>query len=89
MNNGEYGQWRSRVVHELQQLDVADCHDVRVGKKYYRRCECFIMTQQMVCKCCGMQLRASPVRRVSREKFRARKKYDRENAAGRNNRDEP
>jgi hypothetical protein len=47
------------------------------------------MTQQMVCECCGMQLRASPVRRVSREKFRARKKYDMENVAGRNNRDEP
>jgi hypothetical protein len=47
------------------------------------------MTQQMVGECCGMQLRASPVRRVSREKFRARKKYDMENVAGRNNRDEP
>jgi hypothetical protein len=49
------------------------------GGKYCSKCECFIiMTQQMVCKCCGMQLRASPVRRVSREKFRARKKLRRD-----------
>ena len=30
------------------------------GWKYCRRCECFLITQEMFCKCCGMRLRSSP-----------------------------
>jgi hypothetical protein len=44
------------------------------GGKYCRRCECYFVTIDMFCKCCGMQLRASPTGRVSKEKFRAKKK---------------
>ena len=44
------------------------------GGKYCRRCECYFVTIDVFCKCCGMQLGASPMRRVSKEKFRAKKK---------------
>jgi hypothetical protein len=44
------------------------------GGKYCRRCECYFVTIDMFCKCCGMRLRASPTGRVSKEKFRAKKK---------------
>jgi hypothetical protein len=40
-----------------------------VGKKYCRRCECFIMTQQMVCQCCGLQLRGTLAEKELKEKL--------------------
>jgi hypothetical protein len=43
------------------------------GGKYYRRCECYFVTIDMFCKCCGMQLRASPAARVYKEKMRIKK----------------
>jgi hypothetical protein len=54
------------------------------GGKYCRRCECYFVTIDMFCKCCGIQLRTIPKQRVSREKFRAKKELI---AAGRSNRD--
>ena len=44
------------------------------GGKYCRSCECYIITQDTSCECCGMQLRASPSRRTYKEKVRANKK---------------
>jgi hypothetical protein len=44
---------------------------VSAGGKYRSRCEYYFVTIDMFC---GMRLRASPMRRVSREKFRAKKK---------------
>jgi hypothetical protein len=44
------------------------------GGKYCSQCECYLITHEMFCKCCGMRLRASPVRGVSKEKVRAKKK---------------
>ncbi|HEU4447823.1 MAG TPA: hypothetical protein VFR94_24330 [Nitrososphaeraceae archaeon] len=43
------------------------------GGKYCRRCECYFVTPQMFCECCGMQLRSSPAGRVYKEKVRAKK----------------
>jgi hypothetical protein len=46
-----------------------------VGKKYCRRCEYYIITEKMFCKCCGIQLRASSAAREYKEKVRAKKKF--------------
>jgi hypothetical protein len=43
------------------------------GGKYCSTCVCYIFTQQMFCKYCGMQLRASPARGEYKEKGRAKK----------------
>jgi hypothetical protein len=44
-----------------------------VGKKYCRRCECYLVTPKVFCECCGMRLRGSPAGRVYKEKVRAKK----------------
>jgi hypothetical protein len=44
------------------------------GGKYCRRCEYYFFTERLFCECCGMQLRASPADRESKEKVRAKKK---------------
>src|SRR5918994_684734 len=41
------------------------------GGKYCRRCECYLITQEMFCECCGMRLRASSSARAYKEKVRA------------------
>jgi hypothetical protein len=44
------------------------------GGKYCSKRECNLITQEMFCKCCGMQLTGSPAKRPYREKVRAKKK---------------
>jgi hypothetical protein len=44
------------------------------GGKYCRRCECYLITQEMFCECCGLRLRTSLARRVYKEKIRAKRK---------------
>jgi hypothetical protein len=45
-----------------------------VDKKYCRRCECYFITKNIFCECCGMQLRTTPIEREYKEKMRAKKK---------------
>ena len=45
------------------------------GGKYCRTCECYLITQEMFCKCRGMRLRASPhCGKKYKENVRATKK---------------
>jgi hypothetical protein len=44
------------------------------GGKYCRRCECYLVTIDMFCKCCGMQLRTTPAERECKEKVNSKKK---------------
>ena len=44
------------------------------GKKYCRRCECYFITKNIFCECCGMQLRVTPAEREFKEKMRANSK---------------
>jgi hypothetical protein len=43
------------------------------GGKYCRRCEYYFITSKLFCECCGTRLRASPARRVYKEKVEAKK----------------
>ena len=40
-----------------------------VGKKYCRKCECYFITKNIFCECCGMQLRGTPAERECKEKL--------------------
>ena len=48
-----------------------------VGKKYCRRCECYFITKNIFCECCGMQLRATPTEKELKEKLNRKKKRKR------------
>jgi hypothetical protein len=64
---------RNICLRSYSKMVVGQSH-YSVGKKYCRRCECYFVTPQMFCECCGMRLRASPhCGRVYREKVRAKK----------------
>jgi hypothetical protein len=43
------------------------------GKKYCRRCECYLITNKIFCPCCGMQLRTTPNDGSYKEKLREEK----------------
>jgi hypothetical protein len=43
-----------------------------VAKKYCRRCECYFITKNIFCQCCGMQLRATPIDTKDKAKIRRR-----------------
>src|ERR687898_2583090 len=45
-----------------------------VGKKYCRRCECYFITKNIFCQCCGMQLRVTPAEREYKEKLNRKRK---------------
>jgi hypothetical protein len=45
-----------------------------VGKKYCRRCECYFITKNIFCECCGMQLRTTPAEREYKEKVNRKRK---------------
>jgi hypothetical protein len=47
-----------------------------VGKKYCRRCECYFITKEIFCKCCGMQLRATPAEGELKEKLNKKIKME-------------
>jgi hypothetical protein len=65
---------RNICLRSYSKMVVGQSH-YSAGKKYCRRCECYFITLQMFCECCGMQLRASPhCGRVYKEKVRAKKK---------------
>ena len=55
------------------------------GKKYYRRCTHYYITEKVFCECCGIQLRTTPM--ISTYKRILKKKLDTvdQKAAGRNN----
>jgi hypothetical protein len=44
------------------------------GKKYCRIYECYFITNNIFCQCCGMQLRATPTERELKEKLNRKKK---------------
>src|SRR5919108_5546416 len=44
-----------------------------VGKKYCRRCECYIITKDVFSPCCGMQLR-TPIEIAYRQRLREGKR---------------
>jgi hypothetical protein len=44
------------------------------GGKYCSKCEYYVITSELFCKCCGMRLRASPAAREYKEKVRTKKK---------------
>jgi hypothetical protein len=48
-----------------------------VGKKYCRRCECYFITKNIFCQCCGMQLRSSPTEKEYKEKLNMKRKRKR------------
>lgn len=43
------------------------------GKKYCRRCECYLITNIVFCPCCRMQLRTTPNDGSYKEKLREEK----------------
>ena len=43
------------------------------GVKYCRRCEYYLITLELFCKCCGSRLRANPAAREYREKVGAKR----------------
>jgi hypothetical protein len=45
-----------------------------LGKKYCRRCDCYFLTPKAFCECCGLQLRATPVKGEYKAKIRAKKR---------------
>jgi hypothetical protein len=47
------------------------------GGKYCKRCECYIVTTNTFCKCCGMQLRGSPAERECKEKVNRKRERKR------------
>jgi hypothetical protein len=45
------------------------------GKKYCRRCECYLVTNKIFCiPCCGMQLRTTPIESAYKQKLRDEKR---------------
>jgi hypothetical protein len=40
------------------------------GKKYCRRCEIYMYHDGIFCRCCGMQLRTTPIDKRGKEKIR-------------------
>jgi hypothetical protein len=44
------------------------------GKKFCRRCECYLITEKVFCPCCGMQLRTSPNEGSYKQKLREEKR---------------
>ena len=43
------------------------------GKKFCRRCECYLITNKVFCPCCGMQLRTTPNEGSYKQKLREEK----------------
>src|SRR5215208_904653 len=44
------------------------------GKKYCRRCECYLVTNKIFCPCCGMELRTTPIESAYKQKLRDEKR---------------
>jgi hypothetical protein len=44
------------------------------GRKYCRRCECYLITNKVFCPCCGMQLRTTPNEGSYKQKLREEKR---------------
>jgi uncharacterized Zn finger protein (UPF0148 family) len=44
------------------------------GKKYCRRCECYLVTNKIFCPCCGMQLRTTPIESAYKQELRDEKR---------------
>jgi hypothetical protein len=54
-------------------IEVGQSHYL-AGKKYCRRCECYLITNKIFCPCCGMQLRTSPIERAYKQRLREGKR---------------
>src|SRR5215216_5083035 len=59
---------RNICLKTYSKIIVGQSH-YSLGKKYCRRCECYFITQNIFCECCGMQLRGTPAERECKEKL--------------------
>jgi hypothetical protein len=58
------------ICERLHSRTIVGKSNYQAGKKYCRRCEVYLLLDDVFCPCCGMALRMSPTSRRDKDRLR-------------------